>query len=71
MNDKIKQKLDNLSISSGVYIMKDKNGTVIYVGKAKNLKNRVSQYFNKSEKLPKVPIFRQTFVPLQSKLDIR
>lgn len=34
--------------------MKDINGTVIYVGKAKVLKNRVSQYFNGSKKLPKV-----------------
>ncbi|MBO7527510.1 MAG: excinuclease ABC subunit UvrC [Clostridia bacterium] len=54
MNDNIKQKLSNLTINSGVYIMKDESGTVIYVGKAKNLKNRVSQYFNSSEKLPKV-----------------
>ena len=54
MNNKIKEKLNNISISSGVYIMKDVNGTVIYVGKAKNLKNRVSQYFNNSNKLPKV-----------------
>ncbi len=34
-----------LPLSPGVYIMRDKNGTVIYVGKAKALKNRVSQYF--------------------------
>ena len=45
MNDVIKQKLANITHSSGVYIMKAKDGTVIYVGKAKNLKNRVSQYF--------------------------
>ena len=31
--------------SPGVYLMKDKTGTIIYVGKAKKLKNRVSQYF--------------------------
>ena len=47
-------KLNNLTISSGVYVMKDSGGAVIYVGKAKNLKNRVSQYFNPSIKLPKV-----------------
>lgn len=34
-----------LPLSPGVYIMRDKNDTVIYVGKAKKLKNRVSQYF--------------------------
>ena len=54
MNDIIKSKLNNLSVNSGVYIMKDETGTVIYVGKAKNLKNRVSQYFNDGKKLPKV-----------------
>ena len=54
MNNKIYDKLNNLSHNSGVYIMKDKSGTIIYVGKAKNLKNRVSQYFNSSKKLSKV-----------------
>lgn len=37
-----------LPVNPGVYIMYDKSDTVIYVGKAKNLKNRVSQYFRKS-----------------------
>ena len=41
----IKSKVSELPNSSGVYIMKNINGEVIYVGKAKNLKNRVSQYF--------------------------
>jgi len=54
VNDKIKAKLENITQNSGVYVMKDKDGTVIYVGKAKNLKNRVSQYFHKSQKMPKV-----------------
>ncbi len=39
------QKADSLPLSPGVYIMMDKPGLVIYVGKAKKLKNRVSQYF--------------------------
>ena len=43
----LKQKLATLPNKSGVYVMKDIDGNVIYVGKAKNLKNRVSQYFNK------------------------
>ena len=34
----------------GVYLMKDKSGTIIYVGKAKSLKNRVSSYFRSVEK---------------------
>lgn len=54
MNEIISNKLKNITTNSGVYIMKDKNGTVIYVGKAKNLKNRVSQYFNNSQKPTKV-----------------
>ena len=40
-----KQKALTLPLSPGVYIMRDKNGQVIYIGKAKKLKNRVSQYF--------------------------
>ena len=41
----IKAKLKNLPNEPGSYQMKDKNGEIIYVGKAKNLHNRVNQYF--------------------------
>lgn len=52
--DKIKEILDNIPNSSGVYLMKDKSGKIIYVGKAKVLKNRVRQYFqNTDQKDPK------------------
>ena len=44
----IKSKLELLPTSSGCYIHKDKNGTIIYVGKAKNLRNRVRSYFRGS-----------------------
>ncbi len=53
MNDSIKRKLDNLPDRPGVYIMYDVDGTVIYVGKAKLLKNRVRQYFHASVSYPK------------------
>jgi excinuclease ABC subunit C len=44
----IQEELKKLPDKPGVYIMKDKNGSVIYVGKAKVLKNRVRQYFQSS-----------------------
>ena len=43
--DELKDKALSLPFEPGVYIMRDKNDKVIYVGKAKKLKNRVSQYF--------------------------
>ncbi len=42
---KVTDKLAVLTARPGVYLMKNKEGTIIYVGKAKNLKNRVSSYF--------------------------
>ena len=43
--DELKEKALSLPLSPGVYIMRDKADKVIYIGKAKKLKNRVSQYF--------------------------
>lgn len=54
MNEKIREKVKGLPRSSGVYIMKNNKGEIIYVGKAKVLKNRVSQYFQNSQKQIKV-----------------
>ena len=48
MNNLIKSKLELLPTNPGCYIHKDKNGTIIYVGKAKNLRNRVRSYFRGS-----------------------
>lgn len=42
----LKEKALSLPLKPGVYLMMDREGTVIYVGKAKALKNRVSQYFH-------------------------
>ena len=52
--DVIKEKLKLLPDSPGVYIMLDKYGNVIYVGKARVLKNRVRQYFHNTPKPQKV-----------------
>ncbi|MBZ2022791.1 excinuclease ABC subunit UvrC [Streptococcus sanguinis] len=48
MNKLIQSKLELLPTSPGCYIHKDKNGSIIYVGKAKNLRNRVRSYFRGS-----------------------
>ncbi|HEL0684591.1 excinuclease ABC subunit UvrC [Streptococcus equi subsp. zooepidemicus] len=48
MNELIKHKLELLPDSPGCYLHKDKSGTIIYVGKAKNLRNRVRSYFRGS-----------------------
>ena len=47
MNEVLKEKISLLPDSPGCYIYYDRNGTVIYVGKAKKLKRRVSSYFNR------------------------
>ena len=43
--EELKAKANDLPLLPGVYLMMDKSGKVIYVGKAKKLKNRVIQYF--------------------------
>ena len=52
--DVIKEKLKHLPENPGVYVMLDADGQIIYVGKAKNLKNRVRQYFFSGVKTEKV-----------------
>ena len=50
----IEEELKKLPNKPGVYLMKDKNDTVIYVGKAVILKNRVRQYFRKNDKTTRI-----------------
>ena len=53
-NDKIEQKLKTLPDNPGVYLMKNSSGKIIYVGKAVVLKNRVRQYFRKTDKTARI-----------------
>ena len=50
----IEEELKKLPKKPGVYLMKDKNDNIIYVGKAINLKNRVSSYFRKTDKTNRI-----------------
>lgn len=51
MRDELREKLDALPVEPGVYIMKDASGIILYVGKARSLRNRVRQYFQSSRNL--------------------
>ena len=70
----LQEKLKLLPENPGVYIMLDKDGVVIYVGKARVLKNRVRQYFHASEKTEKVsamvePIDDFYYIITQTEID--
>jgi excinuclease ABC subunit C len=53
--DMLRQKLKNLPKSPGIYQFINKSGEVIYIGKAKNLRTRVGQYFQNHDKRPQLP----------------
>ena len=63
MREKLLEKANKLPMLPGVYIMLDATGQVIYVGKAKKLKNRVTSYFRGSH-LPKVEAMVQKVTTL-------
>jgi len=56
MNNKLNDNLKLLPSLAGCYLYYDQNGEIIYVGKAKNLKNRVKSYFNKSHDSAKLNV---------------
>lgn len=49
--DAIRKKISTLPHKPGIYLMKDRFGTVVYVGKARDLRKRVSQYFHPSRRM--------------------
>jgi len=64
-NEKISAKLHFLPEQPGVYLWKDKQGEIIYVGKALNLKNRIKSYLNPSGKDPKTEQLVKNIVDLE------
>ena len=61
----LKEQLSSIPAKSGVYLMKDEKGKVIYVGKAVNLRNRVRSYFHASaNRSPKTHYLRQDIADL-------
>ena len=63
-NNALKNKISNLPHKPGVYQFIDKNGTIIYIGKAKNIRKRVSSYFSKNHDNAKTRILVRKIVDL-------
>ena len=54
-NSRLREKINNAPRSPGVYLMKDAQGKIIYIGKANNLKNRINSYFTGKDTRPMAP----------------
>lgn len=65
MNDQLQQKLENLPALPGIYQFLNDKGKIIYVGKAKNLRNRVRSYFQKNIDSPKTQVLVSKISDLQ------
>jgi excinuclease ABC subunit C len=73
-NDELKKTISSLPEEPGIYQYFDKSGQIIYVGKAKNIKKRVSSYFNKTQENNKTrvlvkSIVRIKYIVVSSELD--
>lgn len=66
MQENLKLIIQTLSEKSGVYQYYDKNGKILYVGKAKNLKKRVSSYFNKTQDSGKTRLLVSKIADIQT-----
>ena len=62
----IQEQLQNIPQSAGVYQYFDKNGKLLYVGKAKNLKKRISSYFNKKHECGKTLVLVRKIYTIQT-----
>jgi len=65
MNQQLENKLQNLPAEPGVYQFKNEKGKIIYIGKAKNLRNRVRSYFHSSVDSPKTKIMVEKVADLE------
>ncbi len=65
MNQQVENKLQNLPAEPGVYQFKNEKGKIIYIGKAKNLRNRVRSYFHSSVDSPKTKIMVEKVADLE------
>lgn len=65
INIELRTKLNNIPDSAGVYLFKNAEGKVIYVGKAKSLKNRVKSYFGQTHDHPRIARLVQTIADLE------
>lgn len=63
--NKLASKLDNLPKTPGVYLFKDKNGKIIYIGKASILRRRVKSYFSKKHTDYKTPLLVENIADLE------
>lgn len=65
MNNDIEIQINNIPTKTGVYIFKDMNNLILYIGKAKSLKNRVKSYFQKDYHSPKIAVMVPKIVSIE------